>query len=568
VTVLDGVAPAITMGDHFADRGVRVAEPSASRFNYRLSLYICSMKRLHVFFLFWLISGVALPQIVYQDLSNRNIYNFLDELANLKVIDLFSAIKPFSRELIAQKLEEANLQLTRLNKRQQNELAFYLRNFQLERSSNLDYLSKKGFFKNKTNFRLPFNPLQFVYKDSVFTFVLRPVFGIRYIQNQNGSAYHRWNGAEAFGYIGRHFGFYANLRDNHESKLLTGPQMLNQEEGAAWKIYPDGSGDYSEMRGGLTWEWNWGDITFAKDHFQWGDHYHGSNIISGRTPSVPYLQLHVNPLKWFEFTVLEAWLVSEVPDTTKTYQLSPGIYRITYFNKFFAAGMFTFKPLPGLDLSVGNSVVYCSAYMNPAYLSPLLFYFNYPYAEGSDESAFYGKEVQTFINLSSRNIRHLHLYGNIFINHPDKSGTGYKLGFRVSDWLLQNVSVTTEFTRNMANAYGSELPTTSFKSNNYLFGSYLTGNARELFVSLNWKPFRGMDLDASCVLAEHGEGTSLTTLDYRDRAIILSASYEIINNAYVSLKFQHRQVSGDAKYYPALYKGTTDGFEAGVNIGF
>jgi hypothetical protein len=30
----------------------------------------------------------ALPRVVYQDLTNSGIYDFMDELANLKIIDL------------------------------------------------------------------------------------------------------------------------------------------------------------------------------------------------------------------------------------------------------------------------------------------------------------------------------------------------------------------------------------------------------------------------------------------------------------------------------------------------
>jgi hypothetical protein len=528
------------------------------------------MKRCTLLILTLFIPCLLAGQIVYTDLTNTNIYDFIDELANLKVIGITSVIRPYSRELIAQKLQEASSPENRakLNKRQQNELDFYLRDFNLELNPNLNYISKNSFFKNKQYFRVPFNPLEFVYKDSIFTFVVRPIFGISYIRNENGSAYHRWNGAEIFGYVGKHFGYYASLRDNHENHLLTDPQMLNQEEGAVWKPYPGGAGDYSEMRGGLTWKWKWGDLAFVKDHFQWGDNYHGSNIMSGRTPSIPYLQYHMNPLHWLEFTWLQAWLVSEVPDTTKTYTLSTGAKRITYFNKYYASGMFTFKLITRLDLSIGNSVVYCAAYMNPAYLSPFLFYFNYGYAEGSGKSGFYGKEVQTFINISSGNIKHLHLYGDVFVNQANTDGISYKAGFRLSDLPVRNLSLTAEYTRNNGKAYASALPTTSYASNQYGLGSYLKENSMEIYAALCWKPIRGLRLDASWLMAKHGEGTTLSSLDYKDQEIAISARYEIINNTYVFIEYQRRQVEGDVLYIPAVYFGTTNSLVTGINIGF
>jgi len=528
------------------------------------------MKRLFVLFTFiTFIASGAYSQIVPQDLTNTNIYDFIDELANTQVISITSVIKPYPREVIAQKLQEASGKRDQLSKRQQKELDFYLRDFNLELKPDLSWIKKNSFFKNKKDFRLPFNPLEFVYKDSIFTFVVKPIFGVSGIYNKNGHAYHRWNGAEVYGYVGKHFGFYANLRDNHEDHLFTSPLMLNQEEGAVWKPYPGGAGDYSEMRGGLTWKWRWGDLMFVKDHIQWGDNYHGSNIQSGRTPSFPYLRFHMQPLKWFEFTWMQAWLVSEVPDTTKTYTLPTGAKRITFFNKYMALSMFTFKPVGGLDLSIGNSVVYCASYMNPAYISPFLFYFNYGYAEGDGKSGFYGKEVQTFINISSRNIKHLHLYGNIFVNQANLDGISYKIGCRMQDAGLKNFSLTAEFTRNNSKAYYSALSTTTYQSNQYLMGSYLGSNSIELYGAVSWKPIRGLHFDASYTYAKHaGPGSTLSAYDFKDMMLSISSRYEIINNTYVFLEYQNRHVEGDVMYIPAFYFGNTSSVLAGMNIGF
>jgi len=550
--------------------GMRDAGYLASRDPHPAFFYLCLMKRAAILLLTIFVPCLLVGQIVYQDLTNTNIYDFIDELANDRIISITSVIKPYPRELIAQKLLEASSADNRnkLSKRQQKELDFYLRDFNTELKPDLSYITKNSFFKNKQYFRLSFNPLEFVYKDSLFTFVLKPVFGVSYVRNENGSAYHRWNGAEIFGYVGKHFGFYASLRDNHENHLLTGPQMLNQEEGAVWKPYPDGAGDYSEMRGGLTWKWKWGDLAFVKDHFTWGDNYHGSNIMSGRTPSIPYLQYHMKPLRWMEFTWVQAWLVSEVPDTTKTYTLPTGAKRITYFNKYYASGMFTFKPLAGLDLSIGNSVVYCAAYMNPAYISPFLFYFKYGYAEGDGKSGYYGKEVQTFINISSRNIKHLHLYADVFVNQANVEGISYKIGCRMLDVGLKNLSITAEYTRNNGKAYASALPTTSYESNQYSLGSYLKENSMEIYAALCWKPIRGLRFDASYLFAKHGEGTTLSTLDYKDQEIAVAAKYEVINNAYVFVEYLRRQVEGDVRFIPAVYFGNTNSLLAGINIGF
>jgi len=525
------------------------------------------LKKLFLLLLLLSVTVFLYSQVVYQDLTNTNIYEFIDELANLKIIPVNSVVKPYPRTYIAEKLKEALGKKHLLNKRQLNELNFYLRDFNLELKPSLSYITKNSFFKNKNNFRLPFNPLAFLYKDSLFTFSLRPILGFTYFKNENGYAYHRWNGAEIFGYIGKHFGFYASLRDNRENQIMVTPSYFTQDEGAAWKGDGKGGGDYSEMRGGLTWQWKWGDVAFVKDHYQWGDHYNGSNIFSGRTPSYPYLQFHMKPVKWFEFTYLHAWLVSEVIDTSKSYPI-PGGIRETYFNKFLASSMFTFTPVEGLNLSIGNSVIYCSANMNPAYLSPFLFYFNYNYAEGSGKSPDFGKEVQTFFNLSSRNIKYLHFYANLFVNQFNFDGLSYKLGFRVSDFPISNLSLTGEYTRNNSKSYASSLRTITYESNRYGLGHYLRENSQEFYITLSFKPIRGLHLDASYLLAKHSRGEDLKSLDFRNQVISATVKYEVINNAYVFIEYQRRQIEGDIRYTPQLFLGNTNNLVAGINIGF
>ena len=68
-------------------------------------------------------------QTVYVNISNRNIYDFLDELANEKIILLNSTIKPYSRKYILKKLEEAYKEDELLNIRQLEELEFYLNEY-------------------------------------------------------------------------------------------------------------------------------------------------------------------------------------------------------------------------------------------------------------------------------------------------------------------------------------------------------------------------------------------------------------------------------------------------------
>ena len=128
-----------------------------------------------------------------------------------------------------------------------------------------------------------------------------------------------------YAYIGKHWGFYASLRDNHESEPISDSPFLIQRMGGNYKA----AYDYSEMQGGLTYSWDWGNIGLIKDNHSWGSNYNGSNIQSGRTPSFAKISLQLNPVKWFEFNYYHGWLVSEVIDSTRSYWVREIEDRIT-----------------------------------------------------------------------------------------------------------------------------------------------------------------------------------------------------------------------------------------------
>ena len=75
----------------------------------------------------WLNSPRSMAQEVYVHVSNTDLYDFLDELANAGWIDLNSAVKPYARTFIAKKLSEAGEKRDQMNPRQQKDLDVYLR---------------------------------------------------------------------------------------------------------------------------------------------------------------------------------------------------------------------------------------------------------------------------------------------------------------------------------------------------------------------------------------------------------------------------------------------------------
>ena len=392
-----------------------------------------------------------------------------------------------------------------------------------------------------------------------------------------------------FGYIGKNFGFYASLRDNNESVGLEYPEYFTLREGHVYKNNPNGGVDYFEMKGGITVSWNWGSVGLLNDLFTWGNNYHGANIISDKAPPFPYFYLHLKPAKWVEFSYIHGWLNSNVIDSSRSYYTGDK-YRVVYRNKYIAANMFTFTPFKRLNLSFGNSIIYSDVNINPVYLIPFMF-FNAVDANRTGYNDPASSNSQLFFDISSRQIKHLHLYLTLFIDelkmsrvsHPDQQNfTSWKAGLRVSDFPLQNLSFTFEWTKTNPMTYKHYIPATSFASNDYSMGNYLRDNSLEYYFALGYKPIRGLFVQASYMLAAHGDeypyGSSnpypvdgvpfMKNKTWQNSEVAVSARYEYTANAYFFLEYLNSIQTGDVRYQPELMHGKTNTFVAGVNIGF
>jgi len=340
------------------------------------------------------------------------------------------------------------------------------------------------------------------------------------------------------------------------------------------------------MRGGIVASWNWGSFGILNDRPEWGNNYHGANILSGKAPPFPYIYLHIHPVKWFDFHYIHGWLNSGVVDSSRSYAVGDKS-RIIYVNKYIATNMFTFIPFRRLNLSFGNSIIYSDINVHPAYLIPFMF-FNAVDANrtGYDDNA--SSNSQLFFDISSRQIKYLHLWVTLFIDElkvsrifdPDLlNWTSRKAGFRLSDFPLQNLSLTTEWTKTNPITYKHYFPSTSFTSNNYCLGHYLRDNSMEIYVALNYKPLRGLHVKLAYTYGVHGDEyvddrsydySKLRFLDniiWQENTISCRAQYEYVSNGFLFIEYMNSQRKGDVGYQPAFMHGSTNTFLFGATLG-
>lgn len=524
------------------------------------------------------VSAQRIPEAI----EYTEIYDFLEELTTDGVIRSNAAIKPYTRDAIARMLAEAQSKDSLLNKRQKDDLQFYMQDYALELDTLPTYYSYghrhvTQWITKVSNLSLADPSLHILTKDKIFKMRVRPILGMDLSYNTKGLLMHRWYGAEIQMDIAHHLSIWGSIRDNSWSgqgingSRITKPQYLNNLPGVQYKEASYG-GDFSDSRGGISLYTWWGSISVQRERIQWGDAQHCSNILSAHNPAVPMLTLQLTPCKWFQFDYFHAWLVSNVVDSTYYYteREKEGVTGREYrpANKFMAANMFTFMPCKYVQFSFGNSIVYAERNVQAAYFIPIAFYKSLDHlltkGLGSEN-----QNSQAFASLTVRPTDHLRLYGSFFLDefklarlkpsNKENNPVSYLVGFNWSGWPVKGLSLRGEFMRSYIACYTHSINVLSYTSNSYNIGHYMGDNAQSIFVQLSYRPTRSLRLTL-----DYTNDTKYRAFDYirdyiaggrpkdpiigqkpfsekiwRNDQIQFRAVYEVFNNCYAHIDFTY-----------------------------
>lgn len=473
-------------------------------------------------------------------LTETYLYALIDELATDGVIRINPAVRPYSRQQVAQMMVEAQGKDSLLNKRQKKDVAFFLNEFALE----LDTIQNNFVqYTDHETFNLSLCDPQFSYstrkkdgKRPAFKMQLRPILGMDLIGSKKGLILKRWWGAELRMDIVNHVSIWGSLRDiswNGEIGLrnayypdgyakidgakLTKGQYLNNLPGVQYKEANYG-GDFSDSKGGISvYAW-WGSVSMSRESIKWGDAVHASNILSGHNPAVPQLSIQLTPVWWFQFDYFHAWLVSNVVDSTDYYIENGKEREYRARPKYMAANMFSFMPCKYISFAFGNSIVYAERNPQAAYFIPIAFYksLDHLLTKGLGQE---NQNSQAFFTITLRPVDHLKLYGSFYIDeikwdrfkksNPQNNPVSYLVGFDWSGWPLKGLSLKGEFMRSYIACYTHSIPALAYTSNSYLMGHYMGDNAQNIYAELSYKPIRGMQLRLS-----YNNDTKYNSYDY------------------------------------------------------
>ena len=551
------------------------------------------MKRLGVSILLMCVCCGLWAQNIPVALNYTKVYDYIDELITDGIVVNQTAVRPYTRNQIADMLVQAQKADSLLSNRQRNEQKFYLNEFALENELMVDNYIQ---YTDHRTFSLSLIDPQFSYKslNNMFKFRIRPILGADITGSKKGVLVQRWWGAELQMDIAKHLSVWGSLRDNSwngnwlnqdyypsSNARINGARIhygasqvmpaLSPLAGVQYKEASYG-GDFSDSKGGINlYSW-WGSIGIQRESLSWGDAYHSSNILSGRNPAVPMITLQLTPCRWFQFDYFHAWLVSNVIDSTTYYlenttQGTNALPNYRPYNKFMAANMFTFTPVKQLSISFGNSIVYAEQTIQAAYLIPIAFYksLDHLLTKGVRTQ---NQNSQAFASLSLRPVNHLHLYGSFFLDEikfsrfkpsePENNPISYLVGFNWSGWPVDGLSLRGEFMRSYIACYTHSIDVLTWESNSYNMGHYMGDNAQSIYGELAYRPVRGLLLKLSYThdtkynsYSYLRDNISQTIAQepfeqpiYRNQEVRLDGIYEPHPNMYMTLSVGYNHAQG------------------------
>jgi len=518
--------------------------------------------------LFLYISTGIYGQIVYEPAHSKDIYDFLDRLSQKGIIEYYDIIKPISRKTIIKNLLQASEKINSLTNVEREELEFYKKEYGFERNFiYMDDRFKKPFtYVGKDNYdryRL------FSYEDDFFKLNISPILGFEYGSLDSKTASHFWNGVYLYGYVNDNIGFSFDFRDNRESG-----ENIDRTDGITPK--PGITGiknvnsttiEYSKVNAHISIDWDWGSFTLGKDVFNWGYGESGNLVLYENAPSFPYIRLDINPVDWLNLNYIHGWLASDIIDSSQIYSaLYPDSNRIVYRSKFIASHSITVTPLHGLDISLGESIVFSDRY-EISYLIPVMFFrLADHYLSNKNNSA--SDNAQMFFNVSSRNhIPNTHLYGTFFIDeiklgelfNPERQRNqfAFKLGGSIVDPLIDNVKLTVEYTKIYPFVYRNMIQTITYENRSFVLGHWIEHNADLIYGSIGYTFLRGLKIKVWGQYLRKGEDGTVEQQYSQPQPPFLfglrtfttylgmEIKYQILHELFARARFQYTKISNE-----------------------
>ena len=495
----------------------------------------------------------------------QTVVAYLERMAQKGAIEFNDLMKPVDRATVFNLLNQLQ-QNKNLTKIERDELTFYISYY------SFDNLEKAYIPKSLTVFKqikknLFKEPHILNYSDDNFRLMVDPLAEIGF-QGSKKTSQLVSTGFQMMGYAGKRIGFQLSVRDVNETGDYDSLRIDNTLMGFNRKqTINTNLLSYSQFNANLSYRFNKGMITVGQDQNVLGYGKTGNLVLSSKSPSYPYYRFQYNPTKWMSVNYMHAWLQSGVIDSLKSYGTGNSVYggqRESFIPKFYAIHFVEVRPMKGLSIHLGESIVYTDQ-LEPAYLMPLTFFKAYDNNKYNDKITT-GANGQFFMGISSRNqIPKTHLYAQLFIDEirvsnifnstKSRNQIAYQIGASVTDIGLPYLTLTAELNKVYPFVYRNFLPAQNYSNSNYPLGDWMGTNADRFELIANYHPKPRLNLRAYYrVMAKGGAGSIeqqyfLTPSpiygfdpQYKTNKFSFESSYELYSNVNILFGYSAYQM--------------------------
>jgi hypothetical protein len=490
------------------------------------------------------------------ELNSSTVYDYLYRMAQKGLIRWKDYQMPLDRKEISSALDSLSSIQNRLTKTETKELDFYKQEYAFD-DYNSPVTEKTLFKKDRFNrFRTA------KYEKGEAKIFIDPLIGLQILKAGDKNTKQYFSGIRLAGYFGKRWGFNFAFRDNTEKgDTLTHFSSFAPIEGIVPTIETSRSINFSSFNYNIGYRWSNGSLSAGQENLSWGYGLAGNIALSGRAPSFPFIKFDFDPWSWLHFSYFHGWLQSNIIDSARAYNTGTGIYNSTrefYFPKFIAHHSVTVAPVKGLDIAVGESIIY-SDKLNFAYLIPINFFKIYDQTN-SRYNINAGDNSQFFGLISSRNhIRNTHIYAQLFIDEiraskifnkrERRNQLGYTFGINRTDLFLNYLTAGIEYSRINPFVYNNLMPAQTYQSHSYSLGDWMGNNADRLYLFTQYVPLPKLKIKLWYQKIRKGESGTLEqqyyavpqpqflfkkSFDYKETGFM--ARYELINRLMISME--------------------------------
>lgn len=513
------------------------------------------MKRLFTICIYIFIPISVFSQVIWEN-HRSEVYPYLYRMAQKGLIEFHDMIQPLSRAYIGERLMQLDSLRTKLSKTEKSELDFYLQEFKPLSQPN----NQLGIVAKDQNKRLR----GLFYSGKDIQLYADPMASVMHVNGLGQSFTQTSNGLQFWGQAGK-FGFQFSYRDYTERGTGLDSFRAESPETNIIKLFSNNpqKQNFTEVRAHISYAWKNGSISIGKDQLIHGYGENGRIILSDKAPSYPFIRFDYQPLKWLRFHYANAWLNSNIIDSNATYgtgnPVSTGT-RIQYIPKYLATHAIIISPKKGIDLSIGESIVY-SDNMDLGFLIPINFFKVYD-NNRSNYDIRAGSNGQFFFQGSARNIlKNTHFYTTVFIDEirvstmfnkqKSRNQLGYTVGASITDIVLPYLTIGTEYTRVNPFVYGNLVPAQLYTQHSAPLGDWMGNNFDRFILYAKYTPIPKLRAylrfqqiqkgGAGTVLQQYeAEPQPPFLFDFQKKRtdLFMQVGYEWLNNLYFNANYQ------------------------------